>query len=114
MSKSPEDAIRHADDEAYLEKLRLNMPAYIDIIVDAEKRRVVMHATDDYRTAIVISSWRENLCIVRDTASGKQYGFDLPTVEGYRGQTAKELSLNVGKVVRIKTDGDIVTSVRLS
>ena len=74
----------------------------------------MMSAPDTgYRPATIISSWRENMILVRDEVSGRKFGFELPAVKDYRGQTAEELGLEVGKVVRIKTDGGVVTSVEL-
>lgn len=66
----------------------------------------------DYRSATIISSWRENMIIVKDS-DGRRFAFELTMIEGYRGESAQELKLVVGKEVKIKTDDRIVSSVKL-
>lgn len=69
--------------------------------------------TEDLRPAIIISDWRENLWIVRDS-EGRKYGFDVSMVEGYRGQDPEELGLKNGRAVEIRTDGNRIISVKAS
>ena len=55
------------------------------------------------------------LCFVEEVDSKEIYCFRFDKVEGYAGQTAKELGLRLGKVVEFTTGADhLVRCVKLA
>ncbi len=73
-----------------------------------------MAVKSHYKPGVVLRLLDDGFGYLRSEGSDEQFVFSFGTIQGYRGQTAKELHLKPGAKVRFSLQGEKVTEILLN